>query len=61
MELSEAAILKELPSLQALQQVPSLTVMHVVAGDVIYMPPGIVHMVVTIVDKVHLAFHRYEE
>ena len=60
-KLSEAAILDDLPLLQGLHAVPSLTVMHLVKSDVIYIPPGVMHMVVTIVDKVHLAFHRYEE
>ena len=60
-ELNEAAMLGDLPSLNLLHHVPSLTVMHCVAGDAIYIPPGVVHMVVTIVDKVHLAFHCYEE
>ena len=50
----------DLPLLQELHAVPSLTVMHRVKGDVIYIPPGVMHMVVTIVDKVHLAFHCYE-
>ena len=59
-DLSEAAILEDLPSLRGLHDVPSLTVMHCVTGDVIYIPPGVVHMVVTTVDKVHLAFHCYE-
>ena len=59
-KLSEEAILEDLPLLQELHAVPSLTVMHRVKGDVIYIPPGVMHMVVTIVDKVHLAFHCYE-
>ena len=47
------------PSLQALHSLRSLTVMRVGVGDHIYMPPGTAHIVVTIEDKEHLAYHQY--
>ena len=47
------------PSLQALHPLMSLTVMRVGVGDHVYMPPGTAHIVVTIEDKEHLAYHQY--
>ena len=47
------------PSLQALHSLRSLTVVRVGVGDHIYMPPGTAHIVVTIEDKEHLAYHQY--
>ena len=60
-DLHESEVLSELPSLHRLhQKVDSLTILSASAGDVIYMPPNTVHMVVTISSKCHLAYHLYE-
>ena len=59
-ELHEDIVLRDLPSLAKLQSIPSLTARRAVAGDILYMPPNTVHMVVTERDKLHFAFHVYE-
>ena len=47
------------PSLSLLHHIPSLTVMQLGVGDHVYMQPRIAHIVVTIADKEHLAFHEF--
>ena len=60
-DLHESEVLRELPSLHRLHQdVDSLTILSAAAGDVVYLPPNTVHMVVTIASKCHLAYHVYE-
>ena len=53
------AIDRPYPSMQLLHKIPSLTVMRISKGEHVYMPPGTAHMVVTLTDKTHLAFHEY--
>ena len=59
-ELHEDEALRAIPSLEVLKSLRSLTVLRAVAGDVVFIPRGTVHMVVTEVRKIHLAFHMYE-
>ena len=59
--MDETDVIQTVPLLDILHEVPSLTILRAVAGDVIYMPRDTVHMVVTEAHKVHLAFHVYEE
>ena len=47
------------PSLHALHSLRSLTVLRVGVGDHIFMPPRAPHIVLTIEDKEHLAYHQY--
>ena len=60
-ELHEDVAIRGLPSLDCLhsRKLTSLTVTCAKAGDVVYMPPNTVHMVVTTVAKCHLAYHVY--
>jgi hypothetical protein len=63
-DLHEDEVLRHVPSLDVLgsrkARLAGLTVLRAVAGDLVHMPPDTVHMVVTEVDKVHLAFHMHD-
>jgi len=65
-ELHEDSVLSDIfdaeqASLAMLHSVPSLTIICAKAGDLIYMPRDTVHMVVTERDKIHFAFHVYDD
>ena len=47
------------PTLKPLHNLPSLTVVRVNAGDHVYMRAGTAHIVITLTDKEHLAYHEY--
>ena len=62
-ELDEGVALADLksdpPSFARVLDLPSLTIVRVGPGDLVYMPARTVHMVITESDKVHLGFHTY--
>lgn len=58
-DLHESDALRELPALELLHGIPSLTILRAEKGDIIFMPADTVHMVITEKSKCHLAFHTY--